>query len=121
MSVLPGEHPAFGPPTGRAPARLMYDLYIMKRTQIYLEEAQDVRLGKLAAETGVRKSALIREAIDAFLQGPRDEGVRLARFRAALKETEQHPVSLPDGRRYVENLRRADLSRQEELERRHRA
>ncbi|MGH2750441.1 MAG: ribbon-helix-helix domain-containing protein [Actinomycetota bacterium] len=93
----------------------------MKRTQIYLDEAQDARLGKLAAETGIRKSALIRQAIDAFLQGPRDDAVRLARFRAALEETQQHPVSLPDGRRYVEDLRRADLSRQEELERRRRA
>jgi len=99
----------------------MYDSYIMKRTQIYLEEAQDARLARLAADTGVKKSALIREAIDAFLQGPRDDAVRLARFRAALEEIEEHPISLPDGRSYVEGLRRADLSRQEELERRHRA
>jgi len=89
----------------------------MKRTQIYLEEAQDARLARLASDTGVKKSALIREAIDAFLQGPRDDAVGLGRFRAALKEAEEHPISLPDGRRYVEGLRRANLS-QEVLERR---
>jgi predicted DNA-binding protein len=99
----------------------MYDLYIMKRTQIYIEEAQDARLGQLAAETGVRKSTLIREAIDAFLQGPRDDAVRLARFHAALEELERHPISLPDGRSYVESVRSADSSRQEELEHRRRA
>ena len=99
----------------------MYHSYIMKRTQIYLDEAQDARLGRLAVETGVRKSALIRKAIDAFLQGPSDEKVRLARFRAALNEIERRPLSLPEGRRYVEELRRTDLLRQEELERRRRA
>ena len=99
----------------------MYDLYIMKRTQIYLDEAQDARLGKLATQTGVTKSALIRQAIDAFLQGSRDDSVRLARFRAALSEIERHPIALPNGRSYVEGLRQGDLSRQEELEHRRRS
>ena len=99
----------------------MYDSYIMKRTQIYLDEAQDRRLAKRAVSRGVTKSALIREAIDAFLEGPEDGAERLARFRAALDEIERRPVSLPKGRRYVEELRRGDLLRLEELERRRRS
>lgn len=43
-------------------------IYIMKRTQIYLEEEQDRRLERRARATAVTKSALIREAIDRFLR-----------------------------------------------------
>lgn len=42
-------------------------IYIMKRTQIYLDEDQDSKLGRRAAAAGVTKSALIRMAIDRFL------------------------------------------------------
>lgn len=96
----------------------MYPTYIMKRTQIYLTEGQDERLARLAAASGVTKSTLIREAIDSFLDGPGTDAVLVARFRAALDEVERHPVSLPPGGEYVEQLRRADLARQEELDRR---
>ena len=41
--------------------------YIVKRTQIYLDEDQDRRLERRAAAAGVTKSALIRSAIDRFL------------------------------------------------------
>ena len=67
------------------------------------------------------RTNLIREAIDAFLQGSKEDGNSLLRFRAALEEVEESPVTLPDGRQYVEDLRRRDLARQEELERRGRA
>jgi predicted transcriptional regulator len=97
----------------------MYDRYIVKRTQIYLDDAQDARLSRLAASAGVTKSNLIREAIDTFLEQPRAPENRLTRFRAALEEVERNPVrSLPAGASYVDDLRRADRERQDELERR---
>lgn len=43
----------------------------MKRTQIYLDEEQDLRLERRAAATGQTKSALIRAAIDRFLSRDR--------------------------------------------------
>ncbi len=49
----------------------MYAWYIMKRTQIYLPEDQDRRLGRRARATGQTKSELIRQAIQRFLS--RDE------------------------------------------------
>ncbi len=40
----------------------------MKRTQIYLDEKQTKKLEMLAAMTGDNSSALIRHAIDAFVE-----------------------------------------------------
>jgi len=97
---------------------MMYDPYIMKRTQIYLEDDQDVRLAKRAAATGVTKSRLIRQAIEAYLEAPRNDAERMARFRRALDEVEASPARLPDGASYVEGLRLLDVQRQAELERR---
>lgn len=42
-------------------------VYIVKRTQIYLDDEQDRRLRKRARATGRTKSALIRDAIDGLL------------------------------------------------------
>ena len=50
----------------------------MLRTQIYLSEAERQGLQALALRSGRSQSALIREAIDAFLQQPQG---RLARLR----------------------------------------
>ncbi|HZA40172.1 MAG TPA: CopG family transcriptional regulator [Actinomycetota bacterium] len=93
----------------------------MKRTQIYVEEEQDEALGKRAAATGVSKSTLIREAIDAYLTGSSDKGLRLDRFRAAVRAAAGSAPHLPDGESYVESLRAMDARRQEEIERRRRA
>lgn len=41
--------------------------YIVKRTQIYLDEEQDRILAARAVDTGRTKSQLIREAIDTYL------------------------------------------------------
>ena len=89
---------------------------MMKRTQIYLDENQEASLAKRAATSGVSKSALIREAIDVFLAGPGTRQMLPGRFRAALRDVEVQPISLPEGTRYVEGLRQRDLVRQEELE-----
>jgi len=96
----------------------MYDVYIMKRTQIYLQGEQDLKLARRASVAGVTKSTLIRTAIDAFLDAPADDTARLDRFRAALDEVAGSPATLPDGRSFVERMRAGDARRQDEIERR---
>ena len=55
----------------------------MVRTQIYLEEEQVEALRRLAAQTGRRQSALIRDAVDQLIaQAPVKED-RLTRLRRA--------------------------------------
>jgi predicted DNA-binding protein len=98
----------------------MYDSYIMKRTQIYLDVDQDRRLARRATATGTTKSTLIREAIESYLGRSDDESARLAEFRAALDELVRSPANLPDGRAYVDELRRADRERDDAIEQRRR-
>ena len=62
----------------------MYDAYIVKRTQIYLDDRQDADLARRAAAEGLTKSALIRRAVDEYLDNGGDDELRLARFRAAV-------------------------------------
>ena len=93
----------------------MYNSYIMKRTQIYLDRDQDARLGDRARSTGITKSSLIREAIGEYLAKP-DEDARLAELRAVLVELALKPLLLPDGAAYVDALREADASREAEIE-----
>jgi hypothetical protein len=96
----------------------MYDSYIVKRTQIYLEQRQADELARRARTRGVTASHVIREAITGYLAEPEDEAEQLARFRAALDETFGIASYLPPGEEYVGELRRADRRRQEDLERR---
>jgi predicted DNA-binding protein len=96
----------------------MYTLYIVKRTQIYLEDEQDARLTRRAQGSGVTKSQLIRQAIDSLLDVSSDRQSALTRFRSALKVTQETPIHLPDGERYVADLRARDAERQAELDRR---
>jgi len=64
----------------------MYNLYIMRRTQIYLSDNQGSRLERRARSTGRTMSQLIREAIDAAYSSPRyvsrSERIRVARRTA---------------------------------------
>lgn len=61
---------------------------------------------------------MIREAIDEYLADD-DEALRLARFRAAVDRIAANPIKrLPPGSEYVEELRRPDRIRDEELEKR---
>lgn len=93
----------------------------MKRTQIYLDEEQAARLDKRAAAASTTRSELIRQAVDAHLSRPRDdEAARLARFRAAVDAAFGSAPSLPGGEDFVRELREADRSREQELERRRR-
>jgi hypothetical protein len=45
----------------------------MIRTQIYLSEAEKTGLSRVAAQTGLSQSDLIRRAIDVFIDGEQDE------------------------------------------------
>jgi len=62
----------------------MYHSYIMKRTQIYLDERQSAELGRRAAVRGTTTSKMIREAIDQYLAGPDEEADRLALWELGL-------------------------------------
>jgi hypothetical protein len=99
----------------------VYDSYIVRRTQIYLDDRQNDELDRRAAAEGVTKSALIRRALDVYLDGADDEELRLARFRAALEAVAAVAPDLPKGSLYVERLRALDVDRQGEIERRRRA
>lgn len=98
----------------------MYDSYIVKRTQIYLDDRQDDELARRATAEGTTKSALIRRAIDLYLNGAEDEELRLVRFKGAVEAVAGIAAHLPEGSVYVERLRAFDLRRQEEIERRRR-
>lgn len=100
---------------------MVYNSYIVKRTQIYLSESQDDRLARRAAAEGLTKSALIRRAVDEYLDGDGDAALRLVRFRAAVDAAAGAAPDLPSGSLYVERLRAPDVSRHEEIEQRRRA
>lgn len=99
-------------------AMAMYVLYIMKRTQIYLDADQDRGLAARARAAGTTKSAVIREAVEAYLSSGDDSAARLAAFRDALDAVERSPIDLTDGRAYVEGVRAEDERRAAEIERR---
>ena len=89
--------------------------YIVDRTQIYLTQHESAALERESIRTGKTRSQLIREAIDE-LYGIETQSDRL---RAALeiafgawKEGEGEDRSA-----YLEDLRRADLTRQQYLDR----
>lgn len=96
----------------------MYTTYIMKRTQIYLDEQQAEELGRRASIRGTTASRMIREAIDQYLAEPDDADQRVARYRAALEAGFGIAPYLPQGASYVDDLRRADRARERELEQR---
>jgi predicted DNA-binding protein len=95
----------------------MYAPYIVRRTQIYLDEEQDRRLTERARATGRTKSDLIREAVDRLLDIPVSEQEELARFRAAVDAAFGIAPYLEDGVTYVRKLRDIDRRREERRER----
>jgi predicted DNA-binding protein len=94
----------------------MYDLYIVKRTQIYLDEGQATRLVIRARARGTTVSTLIREAVEEYLADPEDPLTELSRRRQALIEAFGSVPRLPDGAAYVDEVRRADAERKREIE-----
>jgi hypothetical protein len=96
---------------------VMYGVYIVRRTQIYIEEGQAEALARRARATGETASHVIREAIDRYLAEPHDDD-RLALFRAAVDDTFGVAPYLPSGDEYVRHVRAADRQRDERLEER---
>jgi hypothetical protein len=89
----------------------------MKRTQIYLDEAQSAALAERAAAQGRTKSDLIREVLDSYLSGGSEsKDQRLARFRATVHAVAGSVPRLPPGGEYVRELRAADLEREALIE-----
>ena len=99
----------------------MYDVYIMKRTQIYLDEDHSERLAERAEAAGTTKSAVIREAVTRYLDQPGGEAGALARLKDAVRAAAGTVPRLPPGEQYVEALRANDRRGEAELERRWRA
>jgi hypothetical protein len=102
-------------PRAIALAATMYSSYIVRRTQIYLDEAQAEHLARRARARGTTASKMIREAIDEYLADPDDAVDRTARFRAAADQSFGIAPYLAEGARYTEELRRADRARDQEL------
>ena len=92
--------------------------YIVKRTQIYLDEGQAARLDERAGADGTTRSELIRRAVDAYLGQPPEAEEWRARWKAAIEATAGIAPYLPPGEEYVVELHKADRERQEELDRR---
>mgnify|MGYP000844861931 CR=1 FL=1 len=92
----------------------MYDIYTVRRTQIYLDEDQGERLAAAAAEAGTTVSALIRDAIDRYL-GAEASGSRIGSLRAALTEAAGCAPHLPSGADYVDAIRPDYRDRRREL------
>jgi hypothetical protein len=63
---------------------------------------------------------VIRRAIDRYLRSAEDGRLLLTRFRRAVDEAAGSAPYLVEGASYVEELRRADRERQEEIEARRR-
>jgi Arc/MetJ-type ribon-helix-helix transcriptional regulator len=90
----------------------------VERTQIYLTEEQQRELERRVISTGRTKSDLIREALDAYL-GPEESSEEWRRrWVAAVDAVAGIAPYLPSGDTYAQELRDADLLRQDELERR---
>jgi predicted transcriptional regulator len=92
-------------------------LYIMRRTQIYLDDGQTARLDERAAAEGVTRSMMIRRAVEQYLtRGERDTEAWQAQWQKAVRRTAGAAPYLPQGAAYVEALRTADADRLLRLE-----
>jgi predicted transcriptional regulator len=92
-------------------------MYIMNRTQIYLDESQTARLDRRAAAEGTSRSTVLRRAVDAYLsQEERDAAAWKDQWRQALDQTAGIAPHLGEGREYVEDVRRADAERLAQLD-----
>jgi predicted DNA-binding protein len=95
---------------------MMYDPYIVKRTQIYLDPAQSDALASRAKAAGTTSSQLIREAVGEYLAGPTEDDLELARQRTAIVEAFGAVPHLPDPATYLERIRIGEVDRDEWLE-----
>lgn len=80
--------------------------YIMVRTQIYITEAMAEVLRRLSEETGLTRSELIRQALEAAYLDTRDPDVVVRGLEAAAGAW----ASEGSGASYAERLRRGRLA-----------
>jgi len=82
----------------------MYDVYIMRRTQIYLTEKQGRLLERRARASGQTVSALIRQAVDQTyaVRRPVSREERIAIARRCAGAWKGFPET---GREFVERIR----------------
>jgi metal-responsive CopG/Arc/MetJ family transcriptional regulator len=85
-------------------------LYIVNRTQIYLDDRQTARLDERAAAEGTSRSKIIRRAVDAYLEQEDPAGWR-EQWTEVLDGSAGVAAYLADGADYVEDVRRADAER----------
>jgi predicted transcriptional regulator len=91
-------------------------LYIMHRTQIYLDDDQTVRLDRRAAAEGATRSMVIRRAVDEYLTREEQDASRWReRWGNMVEETAGIAPHLEEGAAYVEGIRRGDAERLSEL------
>lgn len=111
--------PAGGPPlrecgASRAEREPSSDvcLYIMNRTQIYLDDEQTVRLDERAAAEGTSRSMVIRRAVDVYLSHEeQDAAAWRTQWKKAIEGTTAIAPYLEEGADYVEGIRREDAER----------
>jgi predicted transcriptional regulator len=91
-------------------------LYIMHRTQIYLDDDQTVRLDQRAAAEGATRSMVIRRAVDEYLTREEQDASRWqAQWKSAVEGTAGIAPHLEEGASYVESIRRGDAERLSEF------
>lgn len=73
----------------------------MKRTQVYLTEAQDRRLAQIADERGISKAGALRSALDATL----GTGDAEAEARAVIQATAGLLADYPDWPEWQRSVR----------------
>ena len=91
----------------------MYVTYIMKRTQIYLDDEQHARLRERASAEDTTVSDVIRRAVDAALRQPLHQDTWSARWRDALAASAGAAPDLPDGVAYVDEARASERRRRD--------
>lgn len=95
----------------------MYDPYIMRRTQIYLDDHDATELERRARSSGRTRSAVIREAIGRYLVDEPTDEAQLRRFREAADAAFGTAPHLPGGQRYVDQQRSIRSERGERIRR----
>jgi predicted transcriptional regulator len=92
----------------------------VERTQIYLSAEQQRQLERRALASGRTKSDLIREALNMYLQQEPSAEEWRRQWLEAVDAVAGIAPYLPEGAVDAEELRRADLKKQQDLERRRR-
>lgn len=91
----------------------MYMMYMMVRKQLYIEQGQERALKRRAKALGVSEADLVRQALDALLQGERDTYTAPG-SRDALHEFLDRASQVADAQRDLPRYRREDIYEERE-------